>query len=981
MVKKVSFSQGKVIIPLLVFIFLVTSNLLAGTTGKIAGRVFDQSTGEPLIGANVMVAGTLMGASTDQDGFYFIINVPPGNYSVTVSYMGYEGVTKSEVRVTVDRTTSLDFSLKPAVIEGQMVTVVAERPVVEKDLTASEQVVTTEILDQSWVRSIPEAMEIQTGVFQGHFRGGTKVESVYMLDNVSMNSGLLSDNYTGINTSTIQEIAVLTGGYNAEYGSAQSGIVNIVTKEGGAGIHGTAITRMRPAGKYHWGRNMYSKDNYDWVNFDLAYWTAESQNTESEFYGQDPNELLTQWHKQITADPTQGDYANRPEYETEVTLYGSATEKLGFLLSGRYKRGVNIFPQQEKYNPEFNFQGNLSYKITDAIKLKVSGLYGGYTTSAMSPSNFNTVENSQEMAWNGLPQVIDPYQWNKYAIPGSWCGWPELRRISNFSLKWTHTLSPKTFYEIDVSYLYDNMDKTDRDNVVPEDKWSFDEEEFGMLWFYQAQGYKHWEDKWESKVYSLRGDITSQVTKNHHVKAGFMAKSYDFSYDHQMSAYEGGERWNLMNVYEGTPYEGTLYAQDKIEFSGLIVNAGLRVDFFNQNREAPRNMFDPLAFEETTPGNVTSGFPGNPEKEQTKLQAAMAPRLGISHPISENTVLHFVYGHFYQRPSWHKMLGFPYINFTDDWDKVYEPYDPGTMTFMDQWMGFYGNPKMGYERTIQYEIGVDQNIVDLVRLDVTGYYKDASRQTIFREATLYDPRWDDQTSWTWLYNATNQYNIAMMVSNCAYADIRGLEARLDTRFNWPLNLSLSYDLSYTTGGVVGYSNMYELGSGIDSPQGYAQIKKVWNSNHKFKGVANLNFRQGFGPEIAGFKPLSNINMNVYFEYWNGQQYTYHGPGDPSTKPNNKRWYPHYRTNLKVSKGFQVMSIHTELSLEIRNLFNNKDINMLGWDDLVYYQENSDLSLEERLPKHWWSGEPNEWGWYNMWTNPPRQVYLQLKVDF
>jgi hypothetical protein len=192
---------------------------------------------------------------------------------------------------------------------------------------------------------------------------------------------------------------------------------------------------------------------------------------------------------------------------------------------------------------------------------------------------------------------------------------------------------------------------------------------------------------------------------------------------------------------------------------------------------------------------------------------------------------------------------------------------------------------------------------------------------------------------------------------------------------------LGYDLSYTTGGVVGWDNLYELGSGIDSPKGYAQIKKVWNTNNKFKGVANVNFRRGFGPQIFGMKPMSDLNINLYFEYRNGQQYTYHGPGDTSTEPNNKRWFPHYRTNLRVAKGFHLFGMRNEFSMEIRNLLNNKDLNMLFWDDLNYYEENPDLPLEDRLPRHWWSNEPNEWGWYNMWTNPPRQIYFQWKVDF
>jgi hypothetical protein len=520
-----------------------------GQTGKIAGRVTDGETGDPLTGANVVVEGLLAGASTDMDGFYFILNVKPGTYAVTTSYIGYQTLTTTDVRVNTGKTATVDLVLNPTTIKGEAITVVAKREIVKKDLTATERSLSTEDLERSWVRSVPEALETQTGVFGGHIRGGTLVETVYLLDNVSLNSGLLSDNYTGINPTTVEEISVLTGGYNAEYGNANSGIINIVTKETSSGIRGSFIGRMRPAGKYHWGRNLYSQENYDWSNHNLNFWSEQSQDPGSEYFGQNPNELLAQWQNQITPDPAQSDYADRPEYETEFTLYGAFTNELGFLFSGRFKNAVNIFPQQDKYNPEFNLQGRLSYKLTNAIKFNFSGLYGGYTSSGFGPTNFNTIENSQEMAWTTSPQITDPYQWEKYALGGAFTTWPEVRRVGNFSMKMTHIINPKTFYELDFSYLYDDMDRTDRDGIIPADKWSFDDDEFGMLGIYLTQGYKHWEDRMNSKVYSLRGDISSQVTKHHNVKVGFVARSYNFSYDHQMSAYEGGTASPTRELY------------------------------------------------------------------------------------------------------------------------------------------------------------------------------------------------------------------------------------------------------------------------------------------------------------------------------------------------------------------------------------------------------------------------------------------------
>jgi hypothetical protein len=114
----------------------------AGNTGKIAGRVTDKATGEPLVGANVFVQELSTGASTDINGEFYILNIPPGTYTVTVSMVGYAKVSKSNVSIIIDRTTTANFVLETTLIEVEGVVIVAERPVIDKDLTASEQIVT-----------------------------------------------------------------------------------------------------------------------------------------------------------------------------------------------------------------------------------------------------------------------------------------------------------------------------------------------------------------------------------------------------------------------------------------------------------------------------------------------------------------------------------------------------------------------------------------------------------------------------------------------------------------------------------------------------------------------------------------------------------------------------------------------------------------------------------------------------------------------
>ncbi len=950
------------------FLFSILS-VCSFAAGKITGRVVDKETGEPLIGANVMIMELSVGTSTDQNGYFLLINVNPGDYSIRVSYIGYNTITKTNVRVITNRTIQVDFELAVETYEQEELIVTAQRPIVVKDLTSSEQIIDSDLLARSFVRTIPEALETQTGIFQGYFRGSTQVEVLYRLDNVSLNSGLFSDNYTGLNTSTIQEIAVLTGGYNAEYGNARSAIIDVTTKEDVNKIHGSFIARMRPPGVYHFGRDMFSKENYDWAHFNLDYWTIQSQDPNSTFYGEEPGELLSRWQAQITPSDTLADYSKRIEFENEGTLYGPITDNLSFLISGRYVRNVSIYPQPLPYNPEYNIQGYLKYKFSPQLTLKINGIHGGWESAEKLATNFNSTESAQEALWYSQMQVNDPYMREKYAIMGAFLfQWPEKRKWTQLSTQLTHLLSNKTFYEISLSYLGDDMDRSDRYGIVPDSLYALKDDVMKMV-RYLDQGYMHAYDITKSEVYSLTSALTSQVTMNHLIKTGLNFTYYDFYQKHFMIEYKGGGVENFVNQFDGRPYEGSFYIQDKMEYPGLVVNAGVRLDFFNQNRSAPSNMFDPLAFQTDTEGHDPDepyGFPGNPPLTKTKLKYAISPRLGISHPISENAVLHFVYGHFYQRPSWSKMFGFPTVSYTEDDSAALDQYGD-QITYMEEWHGYYGNPELSYEKTIQYEVGIDYNINGNLLLDVTGYYKDATGVTNF-------------SAITGVYPATHYSNKPLMIFNGGYYDIRGIESKLESRFNMPFNFGISYDIFWAWDGVVGYSRLYEPGADReDVPKGLRYGKGAWSSYHKIKSWATLNFPLDYGPEIMGFKPLSDFYLYLYFWWRSGDPYTYHSPGDLSTEPNNMTWFNYYQFNLKVAKAFQILGVRTEFSVDIYNLLNSKFLRRLYDDDLVRWHERTDLPEEERLPKHSFSNEPNEWRWYS-YEVPPRQVYFQIKFD-
>ena len=118
-------------------LILVTSLVFAGTTGKIAGVARDAQTGEPLPSVNVVIEGTTLGAATNPDGYFVILNIPPGRYRVVATLVGYKSASAVNVRVDIDQTTDLNLRLNEETITGEEVTVVATRPVVQKDVAAS----------------------------------------------------------------------------------------------------------------------------------------------------------------------------------------------------------------------------------------------------------------------------------------------------------------------------------------------------------------------------------------------------------------------------------------------------------------------------------------------------------------------------------------------------------------------------------------------------------------------------------------------------------------------------------------------------------------------------------------------------------------------------------------------------------------------------------------------------------------------------
>ena len=210
--------------------------IYSGTTGKLSGTIKDAQTGEPLVGANVIIEGTNFGAATNIEGEYVILNIPPGRYNVKFSFIGYETTLMQDVSITVDQTTIHQIKLNPQSIMVGEVIVTARTPLIQKDVTSSISVITREEIENLPVATFTELLSLQAGVTGSgtnlNVRGGRSNEVAYMIDGTLVVDPLLGGLATNINNDAIQEMSLLSGTFNAEYGNSLSGVVNIITRDG-----------------------------------------------------------------------------------------------------------------------------------------------------------------------------------------------------------------------------------------------------------------------------------------------------------------------------------------------------------------------------------------------------------------------------------------------------------------------------------------------------------------------------------------------------------------------------------------------------------------------------------------------------------------------------------------------------------------------------------------------------------------------------
>ena len=794
-----------------------TGDLWAGSTGKVNGVIRDAS-GQPLPGVNVVVKDVQRGAVTDADGYYAIIQVDPGRVTLTGSLVGYETVQVQDVQIIVDQTVTVNFTLKEAAVELGELVVIADRPLVEPDKTTSKYTVTLEETERilSMVRNTAEILQLQPGVavdgsnrlrgsrVGGNISGGEVPwgsDVAYMVDGVRMNYNDgrgAGGSFRTVNRGAIQELSVLTGVTPAEFGNAQAGVVQIVTKEGGNQYNGWGEFRYEPAGKKHWGENVYDAPQHqDKMQWDNPDWLTERR----------PDISNDARLKELVGEPlhTREDYTEVSGWDAEANLSGPIGTNVSFVLTAKHSRLANPYPGSKQtgfYNDTNTFiptgpdnlslSGSFTFRPTQNLKLKLGGLYQGY-----------------EFWSNG---VADPWIRTADSIPGVHRGLGDGGRDLFLPENWsaagkrrereelqylvvTHTLSPKTFYEVRVSR---SRSKTDTIGVY---QTTSTNNKGDANWFNVGRTAARYKVADRNRL-GLKVDLTSQVTKGHLIKAGIDFMQRDIAMTliansspadrHLMFVADKGQ------IGDGVrPYTINSYVQDKMEFEGMIVNLGLRMDAFNPNaRRITHGGFrGSEMFRTYTRARDYAYQDGSIWSTNAPWHVVFSPRIGISHPITERAQFRFSSGVYLQWADLWFYFGEDFwvagksedrdINGNGAIDET-ERYNNLETTYS----GRNGSHLLRPAKTTAFEVGADWNFVSNYTAAITAYYRSEVEQF-----TWY-PNED------WRGPRVTHLRYSRTLDNGAYGDTRGVELALRKQFsdNFSFNLSYNYQwASFTTG--------------------------------------------------------------------------------------------------------------------------------------------------------------------------------------
>lgn len=882
----------RVLLLLLAAVILFALPVFAGVTGKISGVVTDAESEEPIVGATVRVLGTDLVATTDEEGEYFIINVPSGKYNISVTHVGFELVTKKEVRVLLDLTTPVDFTVRQMAVQlkNEMV-VYAEEPTIQKDLTASKIIFTSDRL-----KNIPNIVTVQSvlsnypGVLMDknddmHVRGGRSGQVAYFYDGFSIMDPFVSAPGMRILPSALEELSLTSGGFTAEYGDALSGVVSAVTPEGSTDYHG----RLR---LYQGATHSYDVNTGDWSGLEFI----KNRSAAFSLSGPIP------------------------------TLNGT---KYSFSAAGEYLRDNSPLP----HNMTISYSGTAKVAMQPFSKVKLLANFKYYDAYGDTYEHRDVNNRSYDFNLDGLPS----FEKNAFlfGLSGNWnltdrsilSG--SFSRFKTNTLMAPHSLMDKHWsewpgYSEDSNGVYNGTIHVDNYGNNPD--YNDPLEAIGFTTGDDFNPLYRWR---EAISNSASISYLSQMTKTNQVKVGFDVSSYEIDWDSKQfyNSNPYGEK------YSSKPTYLSAYVQDKLEYVDFVINMGLRFDYHDAD----------ISYN-YTPDELTATY------REAKSVSRVSPRLGVSFPISDKSVMHFNYGTYYQTPRYTYL----YTNLQGDLSTGYP---------------LLGNPDLAPEQTTAYELGLDHMINEGLRIDVTAYYKDIQDLVTTREALQFAGR------------------TVTKFDNDDYGSVKGFDVALD---KLPMGGYFS--------GSVSYSYMIAMGNGSSAMDPYytyltsnedtlapiSEYRLDFDQRHTLTTVLDFRVPAEWKGKIFGLSIPGNWGVNMVGYYGSGLPYTKtDSMGNRFGERNEGSLPANYSVDMRFNKDFVLGKAKNTLSffIEVDNVFNKKNIlnvyTHTGLPDYDNRRYSGGLATDQqeltRLD-HLYDHDPQNYG-------PPRTVRTGLEFGF
>ncbi len=971
-----------VLVATLALILVPAAALAQGTTGTLRGKVTDRATGEPLAAVNVSVLesdGTItqMGAFTNAEGDYVVINVPPGHYTLRATMMGFKTMEVEQLLVTVGVSTSTDFQLEATVLDvGEVVRVVAQRDIIQRDLSSTQQSYTIDEMERMAVSSTTDILAIQTNVYaqyrqgdgeiyqyyargqeQMYMRGGRNAEVAFMIDGMQVTNLLYGGQAAKVSPFSLSEMVVMAGGMSAEFGNAMSGVVNMVTREGGNSydanleILSSELTGVSQDDV----RDMTSLQGYlggpvptipKLTFFSSGMGSSERSGTalkDDIVYDLDVTDDPATWdNPDILYDPADP-YSQRTAFTPNRRIHALD------IYSGWLGFG---------FNNNWNGMLNLTYKLTPSMKMNLSGQINGrwtmpYRWNSRWSTFYGLPSYLQDNAVFGTPRYDMTTEFPESAsdvIPGTGQSaffnekevlFENNRRIA---FVWTHQINQSTFYSLRGSYYnyyrtnrskrwvndvadweyardgyaptfdyrYIDIDPTSGRNVwQPEDPmhqvtlvptpynggdpflrrygWVSDRGSAGL----GVDGSGLWFQTQNDLTRTFKADVTAQVNNHHQLKAGLLYNALTIT-NRTVEAPWLTNPFQNAN-YRKSPWELGLYVQDKIEYDFLILNAGFRYDAARAGNQpfwvGPYDPINPETGELVIyPALDDPPSGGVPPLTIAKLRSQISPRIGVSHPVTDQAVIYFNYGHFYQIPQYDNQF-FP--------DNLLGTGPP-----------LIGNPNLTSEKTISYEFGLKQQFSEIFALEMTVWSKDTSNLV----GTETIPPF---------YNGISNPYLYVVFVNYDYASSKGFDLNLIRRYANYFQGRINYSF------MTSASNREEPWSGfwgrdeLDT-QPKRAAKLGWDQPHKVSMEGSLSLPAGFGPEVAGIHPFEQFSASIIYRAAAGRPYT------PTTRErdlerNSGRRPWTVQWDLRVYRDFETLGLKYSLFADVRNLFDRLNV--------------------------------------------------------